>query len=101
LIILLRYVIIEIRKKGGNMTKYSIDFGTVERKEDSSYISIKVVEPIESNESNGDQIGIYKEENVLEFDENIDIEDDEIRNFIKEYFRNYTSVLGFIRRLVN
>lgn len=83
------------------MTKYSIDFGTVERKEDSSYISIKVVEPIESNESYGDQIGMYKEENVLEFDENIDIEDDEIRNFIKEYFRNYTSVLGFIRRLVN
>lgn len=82
------------------MPKYSINFEKVNREENSSYISIKVVEEIESNESIGDQIGIYKEDNVLEFDENVDVEDEEIRDFIKEYFRNYKSVLGFIRRLV-
>jgi len=80
------------------MKKYTIEYDA-EFIKDSSYIAIKVIEPIETNEGIGDQIGIYKEDNILEFDECIDIDNEEIREFIKDYFKDYKSVMGFIRRI--
>lgn len=82
------------------MAKYNLNFeAEPKQEENSSYISIDVVEKIETNEAFGDQIGIYKENNVLEFDECIDVDSSEIREFIKEHFNNAKAVLGFIRRI--
>lgn len=80
--------------------KYTIRY-EVQRLEDSSYITIPLVERITRNEAVGDTIGIYHNEDfdILEFDEGLDIEDSEIREFIKTYFNNPKSVIGFIKRL--
>ncbi|KAB7891403.1 hypothetical protein [Poseidonibacter ostreae] len=84
------------------MKKYNLDFESEPQQEnESSYISIKVEETIERNEALGDQIGIYKENNSLEFDEYIDVDDEDIREFIEDNFNSPKAVLGFVRRLTS
>ena len=77
--------------------KYTIKF---EKKQDGSYINIPIVELVKENESIGDIVGIYKDCNCLVVDEYIDIDDEEIKEFIKEHFKDYRAVLGFIRRIL-
>lgn len=79
--------------------KYTIDFDS-EQQENSSCINIPVVETIESNDSYGDQIGIDRQDNTLWFDEYLDIDSEDIQEFIKFNFKDYKAVSGFIRRHV-
>ncbi|MDY0138257.1 MAG: hypothetical protein RBR50_01035 [Candidatus Izemoplasmatales bacterium] len=81
------------------MPKYTIEFSKSHPRE-SSFIAIPIVEPIVSNENYGDEIGIYQEGNVLEFCEDIDTDDEDIRDFLKQHFKDYKSVLGFMRRIL-
>jgi len=80
------------------MAQYTIEYD-FNKEEDSSYISIPIVEIVEVNTAIGDQIGVYTDGNVLDFDEYINIDDTEIRDFIRENFKDSQSVMGFIRRL--
>jgi len=51
----------------------------------------------------GDQIGIDKEGNVLWFSTMFseeDLNDEEIDDFLRQYFKNHSSVKGFVRRLI-
>lgn len=80
------------------MKKYTIIF-KVEESGDSSYLKIPIVEEIEENEALGDKIGIYKEVGALEFDEYIDVDEEDVREFIKDFFKDYKAVLGFIRKI--
>ena len=83
------------------MEKYTLDFESQPNQESNSpYINIRIVEKIKTNESFGDQIGLYKENNSLEFDELIDIDEKEIRDFIYDNFNQPKAVCGFIRRLI-
>jgi len=80
------------------MQKYTIQFEPKQDK-NSNYISLKINEPIQTAEAIGDTIGFYRECNCLEFDCFIDVEDIDIRDFIKTYFKDYRAVLGIIRKL--
>lgn len=80
------------------MNKYTIKF-EVNAIDDSSYFAIPIVEKIQQNECFGDQIGIYKESGGLEFNEDIDVDDEDVRDFVKTYFKDYRAVLGFIRKI--
>lgn len=82
------------------MEKYTIEYSK-QQEEDSGYISIPVVEPITSNECIGDSIGIYQDGNVLEFSEYVDIDDVEVKDFIKQHFKDSQSVFGFMRRVLS
>ena len=80
--------------------KYSLDFKTVNR-ESESFITVMINEKVEQNDCIGDQIGIYKEDNCLQFDVLVDLDDEDIIEFIKEYFVDYKAVMGLIRRMKN
>ena len=81
------------------MKRYDIVFEQ-NREEGSGYIQVPIVGEIEQNESFGDQIGIYKENSSLVFDESLDIDDEDIQAFIKDNFLKPRAVRGFIRRIV-
>lgn len=83
------------------MSKHDITYEPNEKEdEDSSYISIPTVGDVKQNVAFGDQIGIYSDNGgVLEFDENLNIDDDDIQTFIKDNFVNPKAVSGLIRRI--
>ena len=81
------------------LKKYEIDYKPHREEEESSYISVKITEEVEENISFGDQIGIFREINSLEFDEDLDLDDKDIQDFIKDNFKNPKSVSGFIKRM--
>ena len=62
---------------------------------------IPIKDEVLNNEAVGDKIGIDKNNNVLWFSEFIDIENEDINDFLKTYFKDYKSVKGFIRRLIS
>jgi len=76
--------------------KYTIKYEFANNN-NSTYLTIPINEEIKENESLGDLIGFYKEVGGLEFDELIDIDNEDVRDFIKDNFKDYRSVLGFIR----
>ena len=78
--------------------KYTIKH-EVNRTDGSSYVDVPTIEDIKRNKALGDQIGVSEVTNTLWFDENIDIDDKDVRDFIKDNFKNPTSVMGFIRRV--
>lgn len=67
-----------------------------------SYISFDIDESVISNDSIGDQIGISNDnENLLWFHEDLDLDDDEILNFIDNYFNDHMKLLLKIQKVIN
>lgn len=79
--------------------KYTIEFSKSQPR-NSSFIAVPIVEMVESNQNYGDEIGIYQAGNILEFCEDIDTDDEDIRDFLRTHFKDYKSVLGFMRRIL-
>jgi len=82
------------------MKKYTIEY---EKKEIGGNIEIPIIEKVEEFDSIGDQLGIDKEDNVLWFSTMFseeDLNDEEVDDFLRQFFKNHSSVKGFIRRLI-
>jgi hypothetical protein len=80
--------------------KYDIKFFTFKDNEDSSYFCMKIVQNVEYGSNLGDLITISKDCNCVEVYDGIDVDDEEVIEFVKENFNHYKAVLGFIRRTV-
>jgi hypothetical protein len=78
------------------MNKYTIDFTA---KTEGSYSLIPIVEKVETNDGIGDIICIDSVDNILGVSCDFDVDDKNNREFLKDNFKNYKAVSGFIRRL--
>jgi len=76
--------------------KYTIKF---EASSEGSYNLIPIVEKVETNEGIGDIICIDGVDNILEVSCDFDVDDAENREFLRDNFKDYKAVSGFIRRL--
>lgn len=65
--------------------------------EDGGYFLIPIEKHDRPNNAIGDQIG-YDETHLWIYD-SIDIDDREIKEFLKDNFNNYRAICGFIRRI--
>lgn len=81
------------------MKKYTIEFKK-KKLRSSSYFEIKINEKVLQNEALGDLICICKEDNTVEVFDCIDVDDIDVIEFIKEHFKDYRAVLGFIRKAI-
>lgn len=81
------------------MSKYTIEFSKSQQK-DSSFIAVPIVEVVALKHIHDEQIGISQDMNALFFCEDIDTEDEDIRDFLRLHFKDYKSVLGFMRRIL-
>lgn len=82
------------------MKKYNLDFKSIREVDGSSYYLVDVKEKIEQSVHIGDQIGLYEDGNVLEFTDMIDLEDEEIRDFLRDNLEDHVAVRGLIRRVI-
>ena len=80
------------------MMKYTIEFKVVQG---GGYKMIPIVEEVRNNDSYGDQIGISYIDNALWISEDTDLEDEDVLDFIKDYFENRRAVLGFLQRIMS
>ena len=78
--------------------KYTIEFKVVQG---GGYKMIPIVEEVRNNGSYGDQIGISYIDNALWISEDTDLEDEDVLDFIKDYFENRRAVLGFLQRIMS
>ena len=76
--------------------KYTIDFNDI--CEDDGYIEVKINETIEKTvDSLGSEMGIDKNSNTLWFTSYVNPDNKDVKEFIKDNFKKYQAVLGFIR----
>ena len=75
--------------------KYTINFTL---KKTGSYVELPINETVLENDGIGDSIGIY--EDCLSFVDTIDMDNKEVREFIKTNFKDYRAVIGFIRKIL-
>ncbi len=83
------------------MKKVKISFETedITKEDDSSFYVFKPLETITEQEGYGDVITIDVETNRVYVSDYIDVDDKETRDFIKDNFICYQSLLGFMRRV--
>jgi hypothetical protein len=81
---------------------YTIKYEAIQ---DEDGILIPIVETVMMNDSFGDSIGIDKETNSLWVSNYFHTDDfnmdPELDDFLRSYFKTYSSVKGFIRRNVD
>ena len=69
------------------------------KKEDGYYL-LEVNENIKQNESVGDQIGLCKDENICWVSEDIELIDDNIIEFIDNYFTSSIKAFLLIKKIL-
>ena len=72
----------------------------IEYKDGSQYI-VKIKEDILWDEAFGDQIGISKDEKALWFDEMLDLDDKEVREFIYSFFDDSIDIAFYIKEKIS
>lgn len=76
---------------------YDITYKDVERT--GSYFIIPITTKVTEDACIGDQIGVHQDGNMLEVDAYVDLDDEDIQDFIREYFQSPRAISGFIRRI--
>ena len=75
-------------------------FSTI-RDDMSGYIKVPI-ENLDTQDGIGDFLWIGNDEEhgaILEFIEDINVDDSDVREFIRDNFKNYQAVLGFMRKV--
>lgn len=67
----------------------------------SSYFILEIIDNVLESDNIGDQIGIFKESNSLEFTINLNIEEVDIENFIRNNFAYPNLVMQIIEEAIN
>lgn len=81
--------------------QYTIDFNDTIVPDDNGYVDVAIVESVQCNEALGDQIGITTDGNRMWFGETIDADDRDIKDFIRDNFKDYQAVMSLIRRVTS
>lgn len=82
----------------GNEKMFDISFTHLDQEDNIYRVPLKNG-TLEHSDNIGEQIGIDEDTQTLWFSANIDIDDEDVEEFLREYFKSYLAVKGFIRKI--